>query len=128
MPKLTKKNAPTEEEQKLFDEFIELCDKLKEFSCSIPIGSKFGYGGNVVWITYKSSRVNTKWIYVYPEDYRLHNHHDMYFWSITIESQKKVLQVLRDKLIEYENNPGWLKIRENYRKRQARYDKMFNRN
>ena len=66
----------------------------------------------------------TKWIYVYPDDYRLHNHHDMYFWSITIDSQKKVLQVLRDKLIEYENDPGWLKIRENYRKRQLSLKKF----
>jgi hypothetical protein len=114
MGRLTKTEAPTPEEQALYVQFCDLCDRLEEYVEQVSIGSKFGYGDKpVIWITYKSSRVNTKWIYVHTEDRLLHNMRDMYLWSVTPDSQEKIIQVMRDKLLEYQNSPQWNKIREN---------------
>ena len=127
MNKLTKTKAPTPEEQLLYDRFCEICTELSHYTEMVPIGSKFGYGGKVVWITYKSSQVNTKWIYVYPQQRLLNSWHSMYFWSVTIESQNKILNILTDKLQEYEMSPHWQKVKENNIAKQKRFEEKFKR-
>ncbi len=118
MNRLTKTKAPTPEEQVLYDRFCELCAEISHYTQMVPIGSKFGYGGKVVWITYKASQLNTKWIYVYPQERLLNSWHNMYFWSVTIESQNKILDILTDKLQEYELSPHWQQVKENSIKKQ----------
>ena len=117
--KLTKTKAPTEVEQLLYTQFLFLCYAIAEFHPMVSIGSKFSYGDKKpVYIEYKKSGEVTKWIYVYPEDKCIHNIHNMYFWSVTIDSQKTIIAEMRKELRKLRASWSWQDIRHKNRQRK----------
>lgn len=91
----------TKQEIELFDEFKELCDKLSKYTISVSVGNKFKPTGRVI-LTYKRSGKQTRWAYLYTEDYRINTFYDCNLWGFTIESQVKIVEFLKQKLNEYE--------------------------
>ena len=117
--KLTKTKAPTEQEQLLYTQFLFLCYAIAEFHPMVSIGSKFSYGDKKpVYIEYKKSGKVTKWISVYPEDRCIHNIHNMYFWSVTIDSQRTIIKEMRKELRKLRASWQWQDIRKENRQRK----------
>ena len=114
--KLKKTKAPTPQEQLLYTQFLFLCYVIGEFTPMVSIGSKFSYGDKKpVYIEYKNSG---KWITVYPEDRCIHNIHNMYFWSVTIDSQRTIINEMRKELRKLRASWQWQDIRRDNRQRK----------
>jgi hypothetical protein len=125
--KLNKTKAPTMAEQLLYVQFCFLCYCIGQFTEMIVLGSKFGYGAiQPIWVTYKKSGERTKWVYIFPQDKCIHNIHNMYFWSVTIESQRTIIKELRVYLQHLRSNDQWLETRRNnIQKKQENIRKLI---
>lgn len=117
--KLKKTKAPTAAEQLLYVQFCFLCYCIHQFTEMVVLGSKFGYGGEQpIWVEYKKSGERTKWVYIFPEDRCIHNIHNMYFWSVTIESQRTIIKELRAYLQKLRASWQWQDVRKDNLERQ----------
>lgn len=117
--KLKKTKAPTAQEQLLYTQFLFLCYALEEFVSSVSIGAKFSYGDKKpIRVEYKKSGEITKWIMVHPKDRCIHNVYDMYLWSVTIDSQRKIIQEMRKELNKLRVSWFWQQKRTENRQRK----------